>query len=31
VQQITNKDIVWALVLIALGAGLLLRGAFRGR
>jgi hypothetical protein len=31
VQQITNKDIVWALVLIVLGAGLLLRGAFRGR
>jgi len=31
VQDITNKDIVWALVLIAIGAGLLLRGAFRGR
>ncbi len=31
VQQITNKDVVWALVLIAIGAGLLLRGAFRGR
>lgn len=31
VQQITNKDIVWALVLIVLGAWLLLRGAFRGR
>jgi hypothetical protein len=29
VQDITNKDIVWALVLIAVGAGLLLRGAFR--
>lgn len=29
VQQITNKDVVWALVLIAIGAGLLLRGAFR--
>jgi len=31
VQQITNKDIVWALVLIAIGAGLLLRGVFRSR
>ncbi len=31
VEQITNKEIVWALALIALGAGLLLRGAFRGR
>ena len=29
VQQITNKDIVWALVLIAIGIGLLFRGAFR--
>lgn len=31
VQQITNKEIVWALLLIVLGGGLLLRGAFRGR
>ena len=31
VQNITNKDIVWALVLIAIGVGLLMRGAFRGR
>jgi hypothetical protein len=31
VQNITNKDVVWALALIAIGAGLLLRGAFRSR
>ncbi len=31
VQQITNKEIVWALLLIVLGGGLLLRGAFRSR
>ena len=31
VQNITNKDIVWALVLIAIGAGLLFRGFFRSR
>jgi energy-converting hydrogenase Eha subunit E len=30
VQQITNKDVVWALALIAIGIGLLFRGAFRG-
>ncbi len=31
IQQITNKEVVWALVLIVVGGGLLLRGAFRGR
>ncbi len=30
-QEITNKDIIWALILIVVGAGLLIRGAFRGR
>jgi hypothetical protein len=30
-EQITNKEVIWALLLIALGAGLLIRGAFRGR
>jgi hypothetical protein len=30
-EQITNKEVIWALVLIAVGAGLLIRGAFRGR
>lgn len=28
-QQITGKDLIWALILIAIGAGLLIRGAFR--
>ncbi len=30
-EQITGKEIIWALILIALGAGLLLRGVVRGR
>jgi hypothetical protein len=30
-ENITGKEVIWALILIALGAGLLLRGAFRGR
>jgi len=30
-EQITGKEVIWALILIALGAGLLIRGAFRGR
>jgi hypothetical protein len=30
-EQITGKEIIWALILIALGAGLLIRGAVRGR
>jgi hypothetical protein len=30
-EQITGKEWIWALILIALGAGLLIRGAFRGR
>jgi hypothetical protein len=30
-EQITHKEVIWALILIALGAGLLIRGAFRGR
>jgi len=31
VEQITNKEIIWALALIVIGAGLLVRGALRGR
>ena len=30
-EQIIHKEVIWALVLIAVGAGLLIRGAFRGR
>jgi hypothetical protein len=30
-DQITGKEVVWAMILIAIGAWLLLRGAFRGR
>ena len=30
-ENITGKEVIWALILIAIGAGLLLRGAFRGR
>jgi Ca2+/Na+ antiporter len=30
-EQITGKEVIWALILIALGTGLLVRGAFRGR
>jgi hypothetical protein len=30
-EQITGKEVIWALILIAIGAGLLIRGAFRGR
>ena len=30
-EQITGKEVIWALILIVLGAGLLIRGAFRGR
>jgi hypothetical protein len=28
-ENITGKEVIWALILIALGAGLLIRGAFR--
>jgi hypothetical protein len=30
-EQITGKEVIWALILIALGASLLIRGAIRGR
>jgi hypothetical protein len=30
-ENITGKELIWALILIAIGAGLLIRGAFRGR
>jgi len=30
-EQITGKEVIWALILIAIGAGLLIRGAFRSR
>ena len=30
-ENITGKEVIWALILIALGAGLLIRGAFRSR
>jgi hypothetical protein len=30
-EQITNKEVIWALILIVIGAGLLIRGAFRSR
>jgi hypothetical protein len=30
-EQITGKEVIWALILIAVGAGLLIRGAFRGK